>query len=1829
MIGRIRILFFSACAFAIAFALDPCAAGPVLSDSNLFAALNLTYPGLSNVQKSVVVTNYAAAKTNLAIYLRGRTNVQWFFDWHHPSNTISYSKSNADLATNGTVTISSITYTFTNANIDWYYNVTKDTNFTYAPNNEWQWQLNRMYFWPTLGDAYWGTGVEAYAACWVNQFRDWTTSCPAPTNQQNGSGSCWRTIESGLRMSSYWPNTYHRIVLAPSCTDTDVCDYLKSCIEHSRYLRAFPTSGNWVTMEMSGLYTAAALYPEVSTSSEWRAYATTRLYGEQTNQFYPDGVQKELSPGYHGVALGNILQLYTVANLEGRGSELPTNYLVNLEKEYEHYLHLMAPDRTMPQFNDSVGAANAKSALTTGYSLFTNRMDFLWVSSGGASGAPPTEVSWSYPWAGYQIMRSGWDTNANYLCLDAGPLGAAHQHEDKLNVVIWAYGRKILFDSGGGEYETSIWRTYGISSYSHNTIVVDGKDQKGGDGSASYSDADYVSQTQINARWESDIARDFAAGFYSGGYLQYTNRPASQTRRVLFVKPDIYLVADTMTTNYAGSHTYEARWHLWPTNSVLDPVTKVATTTDAGVPNLAIVPCLLSNLTVVAIVAQTNPALLGWNIKPGSVHVPATTVTHSQSGAGTKQFLTMLLPLQAGATNPVSQITSTGPTSARIDFYDGRRIFVSSDPNPTNGLTFKEILADGTTNRLAGGGFRPPWISSISNVVINLNTNTGPISFKIGDADSAASNLVMKALPSNPKLVTWSNIIFGGTSSNRTVTITPLANHAGSSTITLTTVDPNGATASTTFNLTVQMPAQISYFLDTSTNAGLQAADGTWNGTNANWSSTSSGSSPLLAWPVAGNDANFIGAGGTYSITVSGTQNVNHLTTTNGTFAISGGLLNHIAGPMTFATHGNTTISSAMTSDTNFVKVGTGTLTFANTAEFPGDEDLFEGTLRLTVDNAIPAGSITMGNGVTAARLDLSNVTLNAGGICVASTNSAATNYIVIGSGRSLFINGSVVLGVNATGVTTRAVAIGSNGTLSISGISSIFQIGTCDANLMSGNTASLDLSSLGALNVNYDISGVVRVGDNSGQTGGGLCTLILAATNSISAGLIGVGESGRAVAHALKLGTVSNFLNAAVFNIGTGGRDGGSISFATNSGALVLRGFGGGTNRADMNIGIGGTSTGSSASPVFDVRGHFADIMLDTLFMGDQQRAGSLNAGFYFSLGNLDINSVVLAQRIGTGTNNTSLVDIGGGTVNFGAGGIVLASNAIGAVNFTGGVITCSGDIAKNGPSGTGVFTLNGANLDMKGNNIGSADLPVNMLNFYSGTLQNVGEINGGGSALVKSGSGMLTLAGTNTFSGGTLVSAGAVVLAGNLGSSLMATAGVVAGSGIVTGSFTLGSAATFSINIGGTDPIVEHSQIVVAGTNSIVTLAGALTGSSSNNLPNGAIFTIIKNDSPFPVVGTFSGLPQLSTFTSSGRTWRIDYFAGTGSNDVAITLLSGGSNAPPFVTMLLPTNTAVVFAPITLQADASDPNNDLAGVQFYGDGSLLGTVSNAPFTFVLSNVTLGTHTTWAVAIDSNGFSATSGVVQVTVGANISAAFIPAGAIWKYLDNGSNQGTAWRSNNFNDVTWSNGPAQLGFGDGDEATVISRLSPGGATNMTFYFRRGFYVPDATRVQSLGARMIRDDGAVVYLNGAEIWRDSMPTGAITYLTQASATISGSAETSWIAKALSPSMLQTGTNLLSAEIHQVTNTSTDASFDFQLTGTVTIVSQPACGIGATATNRALSWTADGTYFSLYSATSLVPPVAWSNETQTPAFTNALWIYPLPATNAPLRFYRLQTR
>jgi Calcineurin-like phosphoesterase len=155
-------------------------------------------------------------------------------------------------------------------------------------------------------------------------------------------------------------------------------------------------------------------------------------------------------------------------------------------------------------------------------------------------------------------------------------------------------------------------------------------------------------------------------------------------------------------------------------------------------------------------------------------------------------------------------------------------------------------------------------------------------------------------------------------------------------------------------------------------------------------------------------------------------------------------------------------------------------------------------------------------------------------------------------------------------------------------------------------------------------------------------------------------------------------------------------------------------------------------------------------------------------------------------------------------------------------------------------------------------------------------------------------------------------------------------------------------------------------------------------------------------------------------------------------------------------------------------------------------------------------------------------------------------GCNWKYYDlamQPPNQSTVtWKQFAYNDATWVSGLSELGYGDGDESTVIS------SATLTAYYRYTFNVDDPADFSNLQLQLTYDDGAVVYLNGVEIWRVNMPDGTITYNTFASSNSSDNAQASLSIQ----NTLVAGSNLLAVEIHQRSASSTDLSFNFTMTG-----------------------------------------------------------------------------
>jgi autotransporter-associated beta strand protein len=207
------------------------------------------------------------------------------------------------------------------------------------------------------------------------------------------------------------------------------------------------------------------------------------------------------------------------------------------------------------------------------------------------------------------------------------------------------------------------------------------------------------------------------------------------------------------------------------------------------------------------------------------------------------------------------------------------------------------------------------------------------------------------------------------------------------------------------------------------------------------------------------------------------------------------------------------------------------------------------------------------------------------------------------------------------------------------------------------------------------------------------------------------------------------------------------------------------------------------------------------------------------------------------------------------------------------------------------------------------------NLDTIFSGVISDGGE----GGSLAKIGVGKLILSNANTYSGGTIVDNGKLAVSNTSGSAtgsgaVQVNAGTLAGHGIIAGPVTVGkgsgrgavlspgnrldSSATLTIQNTLTfngDATYDFSLRSHAATADKVVAVGVTINSGAQfsfrglghtTLTPGTVFRVINNTAATPIAGTFSNLPDASTFTSGGNSYQVNYEGGDG-NDLTLTVL------------------------------------------------------------------------------------------------------------------------------------------------------------------------------------------------------------------------------------------------------------------------------------------------------------------------------------------------------
>ena len=282
----------------------------------------------------------------------------------------------------------------------------------------------------------------------------------------------------------------------------------------------------------------------------------------------------------------------------------------------------------------------------------------------------------------------------------------------------------------------------------------------------------------------------------------------SQTLTVTATSSNTALIPNP-TVTYASPAT-NGTLTLYPVTNTFGSATITVTVNDGGATNNTVTRTFTVTVNPVN-QPPTLDAIANLTIIPTNATQTVNLTGISSGAANESQTLTVTATSSNTSVLPNPSVTYTSPNTTGT-------LTLSPATNASGSSLITVTVNDGgASNNTVTRTFtvtvdQPPTISALTNLVIASSSSTPALPFTIGDYETAASNLTVSATSDNLTLVPTNAIAFGGSDSNRTVTITPSTGTTGLVNITITVSD-GLATASSSFQLSVQdRPAAPSNF---------------------------------------------------------------------------------------------------------------------------------------------------------------------------------------------------------------------------------------------------------------------------------------------------------------------------------------------------------------------------------------------------------------------------------------------------------------------------------------------------------------------------------------------------------------------------------------------------------------------------------------------------------------------------------------------------------------------------------------------------------------------------------------------------------------------------------------------------------------------------------------------------------------------------------------------------------------------------------------------------------------------------------------------------------
>jgi hypothetical protein len=373
-----------------------------------------------------------------------------------------------------------------------------------------------------------------------------------------------------------------------------------------------------------------------------------------------DGAYIEHTYGYpYGVLdqMLSLLEFYKKHDLKAPDALAPKAH------QLARYLMFCSlPDGTPPNWGEGTAKSSVTAPVIKRAGQFFNDPELLWWVSKGKTGHAPNVTNVSYPDARIAVLRDSWKPDENVLFFSPR-VGGGHYHMDQNAVVLFAYGKKLLNDTGMSSYSSRHphfdWQRH--QTKSHNTVEVD---ERG------YPRLKKTDDAYEEGPCGSSVFISEHAGLLEGWADGYSD--VHHQRTIFSIKEaGVYFVADLLTPNDNNKHhTYDQSWHIFPLNSYQsDAKTCQVWTTNDKEANLEIKPLYPQDLELL--------------LRKGFNAVPLTDTVYPsfrQQTFGPAEFLTMLNPTRPGVPQKSLKAklldATEGARAAAVATAEGPGIFV-------------------------------------------------------------------------------------------------------------------------------------------------------------------------------------------------------------------------------------------------------------------------------------------------------------------------------------------------------------------------------------------------------------------------------------------------------------------------------------------------------------------------------------------------------------------------------------------------------------------------------------------------------------------------------------------------------------------------------------------------------------------------------------------------------------------------------------------------------------------------------------------------------------------------------------------------------------------------------------------------------------------------------------------------------------------------------------------------------------------------------------------------------------------------------------------------